>query len=84
MSTEHNEPEDIVSDGVEDGTNPTPKEKPADQAAGRHAGPGPVDARSAGAGSPEADGTKPPGPAEEQDSETGDDRGLTTEPSSSD
>lgn len=84
MSTEHNEPEDIVSDGVENGSNPLPKEKPADQASGRHAGPGPVDARPAKAGSSEADGTNPPGPAEEQDSQTGDDRGLTTEPSSSD
>ena len=27
MSTEHNEPEDIVSDGVEDGSTPVPKEK---------------------------------------------------------
>jgi hypothetical protein len=79
MSTEHNEPEDIVSDGVEDGSTPVPKEKPADQASGRHAGPGPVDARPAG-----ADGTNPPGPAEEQDRATADDRGLTTEPGSSD
>ena len=79
MSTEHNEPEDIVSDGVEDGSNPVPKEKPAGQASGRHAASGPADGGPAGAG-----GTKPPGPAEEQNSKTGDNRGLTTEPSSSD
>ncbi|QCO99909.1 hypothetical protein FCN77_22065 [Arthrobacter sp. 24S4-2] len=79
MSTEHNEPEDIVSDGVEDKTSPLPKEKPAGQASGRHAASGPADSGPAGAG-----GTKPPGPAEEQNSETGDNRGLTTEPSSSD
>jgi hypothetical protein len=79
MSTEHNEPEDIVSDGVEDKTSPLPKEKPAGQASGRHAASGPADGGPAGAG-----GTKPPGPAEEQDNATADDRGLTTEPSSSD
>ena len=73
MSTEHNEADDIVSDGVEDETNPVPREKPADQASGRHAGPGPVDARPAG-----EDGTQPPGPAEEQNSKSADDRGLTT------
>ena len=78
MSTEHNEADDIVSDGVEDETNPVPREKPADQASGRHAGPGPVDARPAG-----EDGTQPPGPTEEQNSKSADDRGLTTEPSSS-
>jgi hypothetical protein len=77
MSTEHNEADNIVSDGVEDETNPVPRDKPADQASGRHAGPGPVDAR------PGADGTEPPGPAEEQNSKTPDHRGLTTEPSSS-
>ncbi|MBT2596862.1 hypothetical protein [Arthrobacter sp. ISL-72] len=79
MSTEHNEPEDIVNDGVEDETNPVPRDKPATQGSGRHAGPGPVDARPG-----ETDGTKPPGPAEEQNSKSADDRGLTTEPSSSD
>jgi len=78
MSTEH-KPEDIVSDGVEDQSSPVPRDKPATQASGRHAGPGPVDARPAG-----VEGTKPPGPAEEQNSKTADDRGLTTEPSSSD
>jgi hypothetical protein len=78
MSTEH-KPEDIVSDGVEDQSSPVPRDKPAAQASGRHAGPGPVDARPAG-----GDGTNPPGPAEEQNSRTADDRGLTTEPSSSD
>lgn len=55
MSTEH-KPEDIVSDGVEDQSSPVPRDKPAAQASGRHAGPGPVDARPAG-----ADGTNPPG-----------------------
>lgn len=79
MSTEHNESEEIVSDGVENETSPRPKESPADRASGRHAASGPADSGPAGAG-----GTKPPGPAEEQNSETADDRGLTTEPSSSD
>ncbi|ABK04862.1 hypothetical protein JOE40_002479 [Arthrobacter sp. PvP102] len=79
MSTEHNEPQDIVSDGVEDGTRPVPREEPADRSSGRHAASGPADGGPAGSG-----GTRPPGPAEEQNSETADDRGLTTEPSSSD
>ncbi|MDV8149939.1 hypothetical protein [Arthrobacter sp. B10-11] len=81
MSTEH-KPEDIVSDGVEDQSSPVPRDKPAAQASGRHAGPGPVD------GKPDrpdaAGGTQPPGPAEEQNRKTADHRGLTTEPSSSD
>lgn len=78
MSTEHNGPEDIVNDGVEDET-PLPRDKQAAQASGRHAASGPADSGPAGSG-----GTNPPGPAEEQNSKTADDRGLTTEPSSSD
>ena len=84
MSTEHNEPEDIVSDGVEDETSPVPREKPEGRPSGRHAASGPADRGPADRGPAGAGGTNPPGPAEEQNSETADDRGLTTEPSSSD
>ncbi|MFF1381924.1 hypothetical protein ACFVWT_00005 [Arthrobacter sp. NPDC058288] len=79
MSTEHNEPEDIVNDGVENESRSVPRDEPADRSSGRHAASGPADTGPAGSG-----GTRPPGPAEEQNSETADDRGLTTEPSSSD
>ena len=79
MSRQQNEPEEIVNDGVQNESSPLPQAKPAHQTSGRHAASGPADSGPAGAG-----GTKPPGPAEEQNSETADDRGLTTEPSSSD
>lgn len=78
MSTEENEPEDIVTDGVQEEESPLPKESPAHQASGA-GNPGAADG-----GGADTEGTKPPGPAEEQNSESGDDRGLTTEPSSSD
>lgn len=73
MGAEAKDPEQIVKDGVEGGAAPVPR---AD--AGETPAPQPT--------RPEADGAsgdtqKVPGPAEEQDAETGDDRGLTTDTS---
>ena len=77
MGSERKDPEDIVKDGVEDGSQ---------------AGAAPVareegqDARPVGSGSTEAqaaasDGNKATGPAEEADEQSSDDRGLTTDSS---
>jgi hypothetical protein len=77
MSTEENEPEDIVTDGVQDETGPLPKESPARQASGAGRGEA-ADHRG------DDRGPKAPGPAEEENSESGDDRGLTADASPSD
>ena len=77
MSDKPVEPEDIVSDGVEEGSKPVPRD-------GGSAQPHHYDAATAGqspegkaTGSP--DSQKVPGPAEEEDVKTADDRGLTTD-----
>ncbi|MCX6498844.1 MAG: hypothetical protein NTU93_08580 [Arthrobacter sp.] len=68
MSNEPIEPEDIVSDGVDEAGKPVPRDDgSADGAATTPPGTG--------------DTNKVPGPAEEQDEETADDRGLTTDTS---
>ncbi|MDQ0819645.1 hypothetical protein QFZ79_001936 [Arthrobacter sp. V4I6] len=79
MSTGSKEPENIVNDGVEQGSpaggNPVPREE--GQAAA-HEGTG-ATGQQAAVGS--GDANKAAGPAEEQDEQTGDDRGLTTDSS---
>ena len=84
MSTESKEPEDIVKDGVQaDGPDGVPQQ-------GKGAAPVTREEDAAvspeGAGSTEAqasagatDAGKATGPAEEQDEQTDDDRGLTTD-----
>lgn len=89
MSSTPTDPEDIVSDGVAEDRTPVPRDPGSADAAG---GSG-----TAGAGVPtsrvpsvateghapgEGDAHKVPGPAEEQDEKTADDRGLTTDTSS--
>lgn len=79
MSTGPKEPEDIVKDGVEGeapaGNTPVPREE------GQAATPQGTGAAEqlADAGSQQAN--KAVGPAEEQDAQTADDRGLTTDSS---
>lgn len=79
MSTGSKEPEDIVKDGVRQETpdreTPLPR---GDGPAVTPAGTGTTEQQSS-AGSGGAD--KAAGPAEEQDAEAGDDRGLTTDSS---
>lgn len=76
MSDKPVEPEDIVSDGVEEGSKPVPR----DGGSAQH-----HDAAAAAGQSPEGkapgspDSQKVPGPAEEEDVKTADDRGLTTD-----
>lgn len=76
MSDKPVEPEEIVSDGVQEGSNPVPRDEEGD-AAGRSAGEPGADGQQDGGGTP--DSRKVPGPAEEDDAETTDDRGLTTD-----
>lgn len=76
MGTEAKDPEQIVKDGVDGGTGAVPR-----QGAGRASGPQPSRPeaeRETGDGASGGTG-KVPGPAEEQDAQTHDDRGLTTE-----
>jgi hypothetical protein len=76
MGAEAKDPEEIVKDGVEGQSGGVPREE-----AGRASGtppPPPEADQDAGAS---GDTGKVPGPAEEQDAETGDDRGLTTDTS---
>jgi hypothetical protein len=83
MSTGSKEPEDIVKDGIEGdapaGNGPLPRQEgPAGSPGGDGTAEEPVNP-----GSREADreANKAVGPAEEQDAQTGDDRGLTTDTS---
>jgi hypothetical protein len=76
MSTEQNgtgedRTGEDVHDGVRDGARPVPKEAPDDEGTTAGAPSRPSDSTD--------DSTKATGPAEEQDSETPDSRGLTTD-----
>ena len=75
MGTEAKEPEEIVKDGVEGRPGAVPREE---ETGGTPGPPHPEADQEAGAS---GDTRKVPGPAEEQDAETGDDRGLTTDTS---
>ena len=79
MSTEPKEPEDIVEDGVEGsrqtGKAPVAREEGAEAAT---EGTGDTEARTAAGAKTANEAT---GPAEEQDEQSGDDRGLTTDSS---
>jgi hypothetical protein len=80
------EPEDIVSDGVEADGKPLPRD--GGRADGGAATPSdasesarPENAAAGGAAPASGDSQKVPGPAEEQDEQAADDRGLTTDTS---
>lgn len=75
MGAEAKDPKQIVKDGVDGDTGAVPR-----QSARGTAGPpsGPEAERNTGDGAPGGTG-EVPGPAEEQDAQTHDDRGLTTE-----
>lgn len=73
MSNKPIEPEDIVSDGVEEGSKPVPRD--AGSTDGEATPPGLSEGQTPATG----DTQKVPGPAEEQDEKTADDRGLTTD-----
>jgi hypothetical protein len=79
MNTGPKEPEDIVRDGVEGeasaGEAPVPREE------GQAATPEGTGATEQQADAGSRDANKAAGPAEEQDEQTGDDRGLTTDSS---
>lgn len=79
MSTEQNEPEDIVTDGVQDNDNPALREAPKQAETPGRAGRGEAADHRGDDRAPKA-----PGPAEEENSKSGDDRGLTTDASPSD
>jgi len=74
MSSKPIDPEDIVSDGVEEGVKPVPREA-GGPAEGAVPSPGTSEGHAPGKG----DAHKVPGPAEEDDEKTADDRGLTTD-----
>ena len=80
MSSKSTEPEDIVSDGVEADGKPVPRDggSAEDAATTSDATQG---VSTEGHASGEGDAHKVPGPAEEQDEKTADDRGLTTDTS---
>ena len=69
--TAQNGTEEDVHDGVQDGARPVPKDAQDDEETTAGAPSGPSDSTD--------DSTKAPGPAEEQDNETPDPRGLTTD-----
>ncbi len=74
MTNKPIEPEEIVSDGVEQRTKPVPRD--GGSAEGSATAPEPsAEGKAPGTG----DTQKVPGPAEEQDEKTADDRGLTTD-----
>lgn len=79
MGSERKDPEEIVKDGVEDasqaGAAPVAREEGQDA---RPAGSGSTEAQAAAGASA---GNKATGPAEEQDEQSSDDRGLTTDSS---
>lgn len=79
MSTKPSDPEDIVSDGVDDDGKPVPR----DTGTGGTALPQEAGASGASGGRVpgKSDAHKVPGPAEEQDEKAEDDRGLTTDTS---
>ncbi|WP_427006079.1 hypothetical protein [Pseudarthrobacter sp. H2] len=77
MGTEAKDPEEIVKDGVESQAKAVPREEEAGRASGTPPSHSEADQDAGAAG----DTRKVPGPAEEQDEETGDDRGLTTDAS---
>lgn len=79
MSTESKEPEDIVKDGVQDADQPGKAPVAREEGAGAATeGTGDTEARAAAGAETANEAT---GPAEEQDEESGDDRGLTTDSS---
>ncbi|HET8879455.1 MAG TPA: hypothetical protein VFN00_08375 [Arthrobacter sp.] len=75
MSDKPVEPEDIVSDGVEEGSKPVPR----DGGSAQHYETGAAGQSPEGKGPGSPDSQKVPGPAEEEDVKTADDRGLTTD-----
>lgn len=77
MGAEAKDPEEIVKDGVEGRAGGVPREEEASRASGTPPSPPEADQEAGATG----DTRKVPGPAEEQDEETGDDRGLTTDTS---
>jgi len=89
MSNQPIDPEEIVSDGAEQGRKPVPRDGgdangtgtapgiSGDPASSVPASKGGADGGAAGTG----DTNKVPGPAEEQDEKTADSRGLTTDTS---
>jgi hypothetical protein len=84
MSNEPIDPEDIASDGVQEDQKPVPRDDAGRDAASpapenHHAAGGAATAGSAGTARGTSDTQKVPGPAEEQDEKTADDRGLTTD-----
>lgn len=75
MASERKDPEDIVKDGVGEGSPPVAREERQD---GSPAGSGATEAQAtAGA----TDDNKATGPAQEQDEQSADERGLTTDSS---
>lgn len=75
MSNNPTEPEDIVSDGVAEDGKPVPRD-------GGSAGDAATSSDATEGHAPgEGDAHQVPGPAEEQDEKTADDRGLTTDTS---
>ena len=84
MSSTPADPEDIVSDGVEEDGTPVPRD-PGSPAGGTAGAAAPTSGGPSGGAESHApgkgDANKVPGPAEEQDEKTADDRGLTTDTS---
>jgi hypothetical protein len=76
MGGEAKDPEEIVKDGVEDRSAAVPREE-----AGGTSGTLPARPEADQDAGASGDTGKVPGPAEEQDAEKGDDRGLTTDTS---
>ena len=79
MGSERKDPEDIVKDGVDDGSRAG--DTPVAREEGRDAGPAGSGSTEAQAAAGAKDGNKATGPAEEQDEQSADDRGLTTDSS---
>ena len=76
MGAEAKDPEQIVKDGVDPGTGTVARGD-----AGGTSGPQPSHQDTAPGADASGNTRKVPGPAEEQDAETHDDRGLTTDAS---
>ncbi|KRE79373.1 hypothetical protein [Arthrobacter sp. Soil763] len=76
MSSKPIEPEDIVNDGVDEDAKPVPREESGPAEAST-----PSPAGQEGHAPGEGDSHKVPGPAEEDDEKSADDRGLTTDTS---
>jgi len=75
MSSKPTEPEDIVNDGLAEDVKPVPRDGGSPDGAATASG------ATEGHAPGEGDTHKVPGPAEEQDEKTADDRGLTTDTS---